>query len=206
MPVTKSEVRMVNGYRLIYDPQYPRALKGDNWEGYVYEHVAVAEKMLKRPLRKCEVVHHLDGNRANNRVENLLVLERSQHGKFHAWLAAGAPHHVNEGLNRVNSVKSKSIEPSFCLGCGRTLQFKQKRFCSVACGSLGARKVERPSKTQLLSDLRSMSCLAVGRKYAVSDNAIRKWARAYEIDMRTLSQGACTHAQGAETSGEVKSS
>ncbi len=31
-----------------------------------------------------------------------------------------------------------------------------------------------------MDDVKSMSLLAVGRKYGVSDNAIRKWIRWYE--------------------------
>jgi hypothetical protein len=42
------------------------------------------------------------------------------------------------------------------------------------------RKVPRPSYGQLMTDLKSMSMLAVGRKYGVSDNAVRKWIRWYE--------------------------
>ena len=42
------------------------------------------------------------------------------------------------------------------------------------------RKVERPSYEQLKEDVRTMSMLAVGRKYGVSDNAVRKWIRWYE--------------------------
>ena len=42
------------------------------------------------------------------------------------------------------------------------------------------RKVERPSYEQLLDDVRTMSFLAVGRKYGVTDNAVRKWIRWYE--------------------------
>ncbi len=38
----------------------------------------------------------------------------------------------------------------------------------------------RPSYEQLMADVSSMSFLAVGRKYGVSDNAIRKWLRWYE--------------------------
>jgi hypothetical protein len=66
------------------------------------------------------------------------------------------------------------------------------RFCSPGCwgteassryeGSvhLDTRKVERPSYDQLLQDVSEMSMLAVGRKYGVSDNAVRKWLRWYE--------------------------
>ena len=42
------------------------------------------------------------------------------------------------------------------------------------------RKVERPSYEQLMADVESMSFLAIGRKYGVSDNAVRKWIRWYE--------------------------
>jgi len=43
-----------------------------------------------------------------------------------------------------------------------------------------ARKVPRPSYEQLRADVASMSMVAVGRKYGVSDNAVRKWIRGYE--------------------------
>jgi transposase-like protein len=42
------------------------------------------------------------------------------------------------------------------------------------------RRVERPSYEQLKADLQTMSFLAIGRKYGVSDNAVRKWLRWYE--------------------------
>jgi hypothetical protein len=38
-----------------------------------------------------------------------------------------------------------------------------------------SRKVERPPYEQLQTNPESMSLLAVGRKYGVSDNAVRKW-------------------------------
>jgi len=42
------------------------------------------------------------------------------------------------------------------------------------------RKVERPPYEQLVRELEETSFLAVGRKYGVSDNAVRKWVRFYE--------------------------
>ncbi|MBE2914753.1 HNH endonuclease [Anoxybacillus flavithermus] len=62
--------RISNGYILIYKPDHPRAIKTGQWQGYVYEHVIVAEKMLGRQLRKNEEVHHLNMNEADNRPEN----------------------------------------------------------------------------------------------------------------------------------------
>ena len=37
---------------------------------------------------------------------------------------------------------------------------------------------------RLLADLRELSWVAVGRKYGVSDNAVRKWLRRYEAARR----------------------
>jgi hypothetical protein len=52
--------------------------------GYAYEHRLVAEIVLGRRLRRGEVVHHRDGDKANNNPENLEVLTRAQHGAEHA--------------------------------------------------------------------------------------------------------------------------
>ena len=40
-------------------------------------------------------------------------------------------------------------------------------------------KVKRPTKEQLEMDLSQMSWVVVGRKYGVSDNAVRKWIKYY---------------------------
>jgi hypothetical protein len=46
-------------------------------------HRVVAEEMLGRPLRDDEIVHHKDGNRGNNRPENLEVMSRGDHVRLH---------------------------------------------------------------------------------------------------------------------------
>ena len=56
---------------------------------------------------------------------------------------------------------------------------------SVYCRSCAAKKQKRkvpnrPSFEQLKSDIEEMSMVAVGVKYKVSDNCIRKWIKSYE--------------------------
>jgi transposase-like protein len=42
--------------------------------------------------------------------------------------------------------------------------------------------VERPPYEQLLAEVGQMGYCTTARKYGVSDNAIRKWIRAYEAE------------------------
>jgi len=56
------------------------------WTNYRKEHVVIMEEHLDRPLKKEEVVHHIDGNKANNLLENLWLTDRKRHRKAHASL------------------------------------------------------------------------------------------------------------------------
>lgn len=66
------------GYRLI------------NVDGkQVFEHRYVMEQELGRPLEHREQVHHIDGDRLNNALDNLMVLPLGEHQELHAALKRG---------------------------------------------------------------------------------------------------------------------
>ena len=49
-----------------------------------YEHRVVMENFIKRKLKKNEVVHHINGNKKDNRIENLIIMKLKKHNCFEA--------------------------------------------------------------------------------------------------------------------------
>jgi len=71
------------GYILILKPEHPFCVK----DGYVCEHRLVMEKFLGRYLTKEEIIHHINGIRNDNRIENLrLFKNHKEHREFHLQL------------------------------------------------------------------------------------------------------------------------
>lgn len=73
-----------NGYVCILYPSHPKA---KSKKGYVYEHILIMEKHLRRLLKPGEVVHHIDGNKLNNNQKNLKLFKTNfEHRLFHSKL------------------------------------------------------------------------------------------------------------------------
>lgn len=62
------------GYKMLYRPSHPNSTKS----GYVMEHIVIMSEYLGRPLESHENVHHLNGVRDDNNIENLELWSKSQ--------------------------------------------------------------------------------------------------------------------------------
>jgi hypothetical protein len=134
-----------------------------------------------RGRRLTLILDHVNGIHDDNRLENLQIVCPNCAATLATHCARNTP------LRR-------------CPTCGTAFRRSQggSTYCSLQCWHRSAAframvrrpKVPRPSYGQLVADLREMSWVAVGAKYGVSDNAVRKWMRRYLEEARDVGQSS----------------
>lgn len=68
-----------DGYKWIYDFGNPMA----DSRGRVREHRYIMSKKIGRPLTRFEEIHHINGNKLDNRIENMILVSKSEHMSIH---------------------------------------------------------------------------------------------------------------------------
>lgn len=75
--------------------------------------------------------------------------------------------------------KEQKKEPNRCVDCGKIIGTRARR-CEE-CDHKRQRKAEWPQRDELKNLIRTESFSFIGKKYSVSDNAIRKWCKNYNL-------------------------
>lgn len=114
---------MPSGYVRVWEPSHPLA----NRDGYVLEHRKVVHDagVVIPPGTN---VHHRNGIKDDNRLENLVVKPASTHHRDHVRAADAV-------VNQFGTHRLRSAQP--CEGCGNLFVpwKKDGRFCSRGCAN-----------------------------------------------------------------------
>jgi uncharacterized C2H2 Zn-finger protein len=149
-------------YKYALVPGHPRATKN----GYVLEHRVVLENHLGRLLSPDEVVHHKDGNKKDNRVENLEAL-----GGDHVRI-----HHHERGRKMV-VLKCPECGEIFERRKGQTFLQKGTAYtcCSARCRGKLSHNIQLYGRTAEL-------------ERAISENLVREYT-AHDNSEQTFDEG-----------------
>ena len=128
---------------------------------------------------------HINGVNSDNRIENLRILCPNCHAQTDTYRGKNQPK-TSKNKKRLKEFNEDEkniqvkISKNKCKIC--SLETKNKIFCSYECMYISNRK-GIPSKEELLTKIKTIGInfSALGREFNVTDNAVRKWFKKYEL-------------------------
>lgn len=113
---------------------------------------------------------HINGDNHDNRLENL------------RWVCPNCDRQLPTFAGKnVETRYNQRAQKNYCIDCGKEIS-KDAQRCEE-CNHLSARVTKRPSKEELYNILvkEKGNFSKIGRMYNVSDNAVRKWCKGYNL-------------------------
>lgn len=167
----------LNGYTVLYMPEYHQTIGNS---GCVYEHRYIMEQYLGRILAPEETIHHEDGNKKNNNINNLTLFKtKSDHNRYHK---TGIK--IKENDYYISPIIPYiSTQDLRCNRCGTKITRSSKYGLCYKCWvELNKSKI-KPSKENLLHICQKYkgNFTEIGKIFNISDNAVRKWCKTYNL-------------------------
>jgi hypothetical protein len=155
--IKEEELRVTSdsGYVYFIDKNNPLAT-GNSYRVYYHRHVASIKE--GRWLIPSEHVHHIDGNKVNNKPSNLLVLSSSEHTMVHS--------------------ETLCLEV-VCHECNKPFiqNYTVQKYCSRSCSSKSTLKLDSLTREELEYLIWTEPFTKLAVKFNCSDNGIKKWAK-----------------------------
>ena len=120
---------------------------------------------------------HINGNRTDNRLENLRYLCPNCDRQQDTFGAKNKTRYYNFSTKSINKKVYR------CDKCGKFIS-KGNRLCMDCYQKLKAKNI--PPKEVIIEELKNFTTfVALGKKYNVSDNTVRKWCKKYNLPSKT---------------------
>ena len=124
----------------------------ENGKNYL-EHRYIMEQHLGRKLKRNEVVHHINGDKFDNRIENLTIMENSEHARFH---------------------KIKLPKTKICIVCGKEFEppikhRKRNIVCSKECWLIHQQQIIKKQEIKI-------------NQFSKDETLIKTWNSLHEIE------------------------
>lgn len=116
-----------------------------------------------------------------NEIEKCALLCANCHREFH-WLESNQKDFIKEDYFNLENTFINEVDRSYksierkCSNCNKDISKWSKSGLCMDCSAMNNRKVkDRPNGEELILMIQESSFSAVGRKYGVSANAVKKW-------------------------------
>jgi hypothetical protein len=143
-----------------------------NYTALEFHHINAEEKEFD--WRK---IRQLNWNKVIVELKKCILLCANCHREIHNPKSTLDSYNATKTISVTQSIE---LKPSGQCPCCKVHVYGTT-YCSTFCYSFSKRKALRPTKEQLAHELKTMSWCGIGRKYNVSDNAVRKWAKQYNL-------------------------